>query len=84
MSKYLAAAAFAGLLLTTASVSAAPRQPQNTNEATASTEAPKDTKDAKTERKYCVADTRPASHITQRVCKTRTEWMAQGFDPLNP
>lgn len=84
MSKYLAAAAFAGLLLsTTVSVSAAPRQPQ-TNEAAPSADQPKDKDAAKSERKYCVSDTRPASHIAQRVCKTRTEWMAQGFDPLNP
>jgi len=84
MSKYLAAAAFAGLLLaTTTSVSALPRQPQNTNETVPSADQPKD-KDAAKDRKYCVTDTRPASHITQRVCKTRTEWMAQGFDPLNP
>ena len=82
MSKYLAVAAFAGLLLATGSVSAAPRQPQ-TNEQAPSADQPKD-KEAKAERRYCVADQRPASHITQRVCKTRTEWMAQGFDPLNP
>lgn len=83
MSKYLAVAAFAGLLLTATSASALPRQPQNTNEATPSAEAPKD-KAVKPERKYCVSDTPPGSHITQRVCKTRTEWMNQGFDPLNP
>ena len=32
--------------------------------------------------KYCVVDTLVGSHIPQKTCLTRKEWLAQGFDPL--
>ncbi|WP_294303435.1 hypothetical protein [uncultured Sphingomonas sp.] len=31
---------------------------------------------------YCLVDTVTGSRIPRKSCKTRVEWMAQGFDPL--
>ncbi|WP_394653042.1 hypothetical protein [uncultured Sphingomonas sp.] len=31
---------------------------------------------------YCIRDTVTGSRIPRKSCKTRVEWMAQGFDPL--
>jgi hypothetical protein len=46
--------------------------------AVAKTEAPL----AKATR-YCVQDTSTGSHIPQKICKTREEWMSEdNFDPL--
>lgn len=36
------------------------------------------------QQRYCVEDTLTGSRITHRECKTRAEWMKEGFDPLNP
>jgi len=33
--------------------------------------------------KYCVVDTLTGSHVRTKVCHTRKEWLAQGFDPLD-
>lgn len=30
---------------------------------------------------YCIRDTVTGSRIPRKSCKTRVEWMAQGFDP---
>jgi len=32
--------------------------------------------------KYCIVDMPTGSHIRQKTCLTRKEWLAQGFDPL--
>jgi len=32
--------------------------------------------------KYCVVDTLTGSHVRQKICRTRKEWLGQGFDPL--
>lgn len=42
--------------------------------------APTPTAAAKT--RYCVVDTRTGSRIPTRTCKTRTQWLEQGFDPI--
>ena len=34
--------------------------------------------------RYCVVETVTGSRIPTKVCKTRDEWKADGFDPLNP
>jgi hypothetical protein len=33
--------------------------------------------------KICVVDTLTGSRIAKKVCKTRSEWMVEGVDPLN-
>lgn len=35
------------------------------------------------ERRYCVVDTLTGSRVQHKVCKTRKEWLDEGFDPLN-
>lgn len=37
---------------------------------------------ARGETRYCIKETPTGSHITDKICKTRSEWMDQGFDPL--
>jgi hypothetical protein len=32
--------------------------------------------------KYCVVDEATGSHIPRKVCLTRQEWLARGFDPI--
>ena len=32
--------------------------------------------------RYCVIDTPTGSRIDRKVCKTRDEWLKEGFDPL--
>ncbi|WP_010215722.1 hypothetical protein [Sphingomonas sp. PAMC 26621] len=32
--------------------------------------------------RYCVIDTPTGSHIRNKVCKTRPEWLDEGFDPI--
>jgi len=34
------------------------------------------------ERRYCVVDRITGSRMQHRVCKTRKEWLDEGFDPL--
>jgi len=35
------------------------------------------------ERRYCVVDTITGSRLPHKTCKTRKEWLDQGFDPLD-
>ena len=35
------------------------------------------------ERRYCVVDQITGSRLPVKKCKTRKEWLAEGFDPLN-
>jgi hypothetical protein len=35
------------------------------------------------DRRYCVVDEITGSRLPHKVCKTRKEWLAEGFDPLN-
>jgi hypothetical protein len=35
-------------------------------------------------KRYCVKETITGSRIPVKTCFTRDEWLAQGFDPLNP
>ncbi len=37
-----------------------------------------------TAKQYCVRATSTGSRMTQKVCRTRKDWMARGFDPLAP
>ena len=38
---------------------------------------------AKAPTRYCVRDTITGSRIPQTACRTRAEWLARGFDPLD-
>lgn len=33
--------------------------------------------------RYCVVDQITGSRVPHKVCKTRKEWLDEGFDPLN-
>lgn len=41
---------------------------------------------ARTERadalRYCIKDTVTGSRISRKECRTRSDWLARGFDPL--
>jgi hypothetical protein len=41
-------------------------------------------KQASPDQRYCVDVTVTGTRIPRRTCHTRADWMAQGFDPLNP
>lgn len=34
------------------------------------------------ERRHCVKDTPTGTRIERKDCRTRTQWLAYGFDPL--
>lgn len=36
------------------------------------------------DQRYCVQSTLTGSRIARKVCKTRAEWLDEGFDPLAP
>jgi hypothetical protein len=74
-----AAAALAGLALSTAATAADAKDP-----VAAADPAPAIAATPKAEPKYCVVDTLTGSRVPTKVCKTRSEWKKQGFDPLNP
>ncbi len=54
-----------------------------TTAATASATAPAAQSAAKP-KSYCVKEALTGSRLERKVCKTRDEWLAQGWDPLNP
>lgn len=36
------------------------------------------------ERRYCVVNSNTGSRIPQRDCRTRADWLKQGYDPTAP
>jgi hypothetical protein len=36
------------------------------------------------DRRYCVEGTITGSRLPHRDCRTRSEWLKEGFDPLDP
>ncbi|WP_242137676.1 hypothetical protein [Sphingomonas sp. TREG-RG-20F-R18-01] len=46
-----------------------------------SSNASSQTADASNPQRYCIVDTPTGSHIVYRTCKTRAQWLAEGFDP---
>ena len=46
--------------------------------------APTPTASPKQEQRYCVIDDITGSRLPVKTCLTRKEWLARGFDPLNP
>jgi hypothetical protein len=77
-----AAAALAGLALSSAAT-AADAKDRAVNAPATEVSAPA-AAPAKAEPKYCIVDAVTGSRIPTKVCKTRSEWKKQGFDPLNP
>ena len=51
------------------------------NTTTPGTSAPKEQNGA---RRYCIVDTVTGSRIPVKECRTRADWLKQGFDPLDP
>jgi hypothetical protein len=77
-----ASAALLGLAQSNVAVASDAKDAAPTS-AVATPSAPADAPQAR-EQKYCVVETVTGSRIPLRTCKTRRQWMAQGFDPLNP
>jgi len=34
--------------------------------------------------KYCVMATSTGSRVLRKICRTRDEWLVEGFDPFDP
>jgi len=77
MFKGFTAAVFAIGLATAAQAETKPGAP-----APASEMAP-DAKPAK-DKRYCVQGTITGTRLAQKECRTRADWLKQGFDPLDP
>lgn len=76
MFKGFTAAVFALGLATAAHAETKPGTPAPA--ATASSEG-KTVKD----KRYCVQGTITGSRLVRKTCRTRAEWLAEGFDPLD-
>lgn len=76
MSK-LILSSIAGAVLTIAVPALAASHDGVTNDATTSGPA-----QAKPTQRYCVMSETTETRIQRKVCKTRQEWLAEGFDPL--
>ena len=77
---YLLTAA-AVLSVVSAPVSARDARPTTSPEPTAENARPR----AEASRvKYCVMDETTGSRIARKICRTREEWLSEGFDPLAP
>lgn len=73
------AAALTGLAQTAAADPGQSKQPD-----AAATSAAKPAKVRPDGPRYCVMVTETGSRIPTKVCKTRSEWQAEGVDPLAP
>jgi hypothetical protein len=84
MKKSLAfvAAVLFGLAPTTGAVAADPKD--GATPGASATPAAKSERARSADPRYCVLEVRTGSHITKKICKTRSEWIAEGVDPLNP
>ena len=77
MFKGFAAAVIAAGLATAANAETKPGTPAPASE---STDQAKPVKD----KRYCVESTITGSRVARKVCRTRAEWLEEGFDPLDP
>ncbi len=73
------AAALAGLVLSSGAVAS----PKDSAPAVPAS-APDGAQPKAKETRYCVVSTVTGSRIPVKECKTRKDWLAEGFDPLNP
>ena len=76
MFKGFTAAVFAVGLATTAHAETKPGTPAPTSE---SAEQAKPAKD----KRYCVESATTGSRLLRKECRTRAEWLKEGFDPLD-
>lgn len=77
MFKGFAAAMLAAGLATTAQAETKPGTPAPT-----AVKAPQDNQVKDT--RYCVESSTTGSRIRRQDCRTRAEWLRDGFDPLDP
>lgn len=77
MLKGLAAAAFAAGLTAAAHAETKPGAPAPAPTTSAEAKPVKD-------KMYCVQGTLTGSRIPRKDCRTRAEWLKEGFDPLDP
>ena len=77
MFKGFAAAMLAAGLATTAQAETKPGTP-----APAAAKAPQEKKVKDT--RYCVESVSTGTLIRRKDCRTRAEWLREGFDPLDP
>ena len=71
----------ASALVTLASNPVVAREPATT---VAPTEQSTTARAERPDRRYCIVETVTGSRIPYKTCRTRAEWLEQGFDPLNP
>lgn len=72
-----AAALFAAAALVAGAVSPAVAMP---NDPAKEKKEDQEAKDAK--KRYCIQGPTTGTMLPKRICHTRAEWLAQGFDPL--
>lgn len=77
MFKGFATAVIAVGLATAANAETKPGTPAPTGESAAKAKPVKD-------KIYCIQDQVTGSRLLQKDCRTRAEWMREGFDPLDP
>ena len=77
MFKGFTAAIFAAGLVTAAHAETKPGTPAPAAKAAPGAKPVKD-------KRYCVESMATGSRIARRTCKTRAEWLDEGFDPLDP
>lgn len=79
MFKGFAAAVIAVGLTTAAHAETKPGAPASA----ATSQAEPDAKPVK-DKRYCVTGTTTGSRLARKACRTRAEWLSEGFDPLDP
>ena len=77
MFKGFAATVIAVGLATTAQAETKPGTPAPSASAPAQAKPVKDTR-------YCVESLTTGSRIRRKACRTRAQWLEEGFDPLDP
>ncbi|WEK01899.1 MAG: hypothetical protein P0Y59_09545 [Candidatus Sphingomonas phytovorans] len=73
--KILAAAGLVALATIPVMAQAADGRPDTTANASADAAASK--------KKFCVVEATTGSRVAKKICRTRTEWLALGFDPTS-
>ncbi|WP_447728843.1 hypothetical protein [Sphingomonas koreensis] len=77
MFKGFTAAVFAVGLAATAHAETKPGTPAPASEAASDAKPVRD-------KRYCVQGDITGSRLAQKDCRTRAEWLKEGFDPLDP
>jgi hypothetical protein len=77
-----AAAMFAATLLAGGAVSPAMAKSDPTTEPKPQSDQAQPESAKESKKLYCVVDTLTGSHLRTKECRTREQWIATGFDPL--